>query len=329
MTRTPIEANDSLQSKQFATVLDLLSEGEIQGLDDGLKSIFLDGTPLKNAAGGNNFTGFTNEFKTGTQAQTYIASTNGTESEQNVGLEVTNIAPVTRTITDTDVDRVRATISIPALQIFKDDGDITGHSVEIKFQVQYNGGGFNDVVTDTITGKTTDLYQRDYIIALTGAFPVDIKMVRVSVDEATIKRANKTFWFSYTEIIDEKLRYPNSALSLLRLDSTQFNNIPPRKFLIRGIKVKLPSNATVDTSTHLGRVTYSGVWDGTFGSPTWCADPAWCLYDLLTSTRFGPGIPEASLDRYDFLAISQYSNQLVSNGFGGQEPRFQVQPANQ
>jgi predicted phage tail protein len=221
MTRTPIEANDSLQSKQFATVLDLLSEGEIQGLDDGLKSIFLDGTPLKNAAGGNNFTGFTNEFKTGTQAQTYIASTNGAESEQNVGLEVTNIAPVTRTITDTDVDRVRATISIPALQIFKDDGDITGHSVEIKFQVQYNGGGFNDVVTDTITGKTTDLYQRDYIIALTGAFPVDIKMVRVSVDEATIKRANKTFWFSYTEIIDEKLRYPNSALSLLRLDSTQ------------------------------------------------------------------------------------------------------------
>jgi predicted phage tail protein len=324
MTRTPIEANDSLQSKQFATVLDLLSEGEIQGLDDGLKSIFLDGTPLKNAAGGNNFTGFTNEFKTGTQAQTYIASTNGAESEQNVGLEVTNIAPVTRTITDTDVDRVRATISIPALQIFKDDGDITGHSVEIKFQVQYNGGGFNDVVTDTITGKTTDLYQRDYIIALTGAFPVDIKMVRVSVDEATIKRANKTFWFSYTEIIDEKLRYPNSALSLLRLDSTQFNNIPPRKFLIRGIKVKLPSNATVDTTTHLGRVTYSGVWDGTFGAATWCADPAWCLYDLLISTRYGPGIPEASLDRYDFLAISQYSNQLVSNGFGGQEPRFQV-----
>jgi predicted phage tail protein len=324
MTRTPIEANDSLQSKQFATVLDLLSEGEIQGLDDGLKSIFLDGTPLKNAAGGNNFTGFTNEFKTGTQAQTYIALTNGTESEQNVGLEVTAIAPVTRTITDTDVDRVRATISIPALQIFNDNGDITGHSVEIKFQVQYNGAGFNDVVTDTITGKTTDLYQRDYIIALTGAFPVDIKMVRVSVDEATIKRANRTFWFSYTEIIDEKLRYPNSALSLLRLDSTQFNNIPPRKFLIRGIKVKLPSNATVDLTTHLGRVTYSGVWDGTFGAATWCADPAWCLWDLLTSTRFGPGIPEASLDRYDFLAISQYSNQLVSNGFGGQEPRFQV-----
>jgi predicted phage tail protein len=324
MTRTPIEANDSLQSKQFATVLDLLSEGEIQGLDDGLKSIFLDGTPLKNAAGGNNFTGFTNEFKTGTQAQTYIALTNGTESEQNVGLEVTAIAPVTRTITDTDVDRVRLTISIPALQIFTDNGDITGHSVEIRFQVQYNGGGFNDVVTDTIAGKTTDLYQRDYTISLTGAFPVDIKMVRGSADEVSVKRANKTFWFSYTEIIDEKLRYPNSALSLLRLDSTQFNNIPPRKFLIRGIKVKLPSNATVDTTTHLGRVTYSGVWDGTFGAATWCADPAWCLYDLLISTRYGPGIPEASLDRYDFLAISQYSNQLVSNGFGGQEPRFQV-----
>jgi predicted phage tail protein len=320
----PTEADDSLQSTQFATVLDLLSEGEIQGLDNGLKSVFLDNTPVVSSSGANNFTGYTTEFKTGTQAQTYIAGTQGIESETGVNVEATTSSPITRSITDTDVDRVRVTIQLPALQIIEDDGDIIGHSVNIKFQVQYNGGGFTDVINDNISGKTTNSYQRDYIIALTGAFPVDIKMVRVSADEVSARRQNRTFWFSFTEILDEKLRYPNSALSFLRFDSRQFQNIPTRKYLIRGIKVELPSNATVDLTTHLGRVTYSGVWDGTFGAATWCADPAWCLWDLLTSTRFGPGIPEASLDRYDFFAISQYCNELVSNGFGGQEPRFQV-----
>jgi predicted phage tail protein len=322
--RAPVEADDSLQSTQFATVLDLLSEGEIQGLDNGLKSVFLDSTPVVSSSGANNFTGYTTEFKTGTQAQTYIAGTQGIESETGVNVEATASTPVTRSITDTDVDRVRVTIQLPALQIIEDDGDIIGHSVNIKFQVQYNGGGFTDVINDTITGKTTNSYQRDYIIALTGAFPVDIKMVRVSADEVSARRQNRTFWFSFTEILDEKLRYPNSALSFLRFDSRQFQSIPTRKYLIRGIKVELPSNATVDTTTHLGRVTYAGVWDGTFGAATWCADPAWCLWDLLTSTRYGPSIPEASLDRYDFFAISQYCNELVSNGFGGQEPRFQV-----
>jgi predicted phage tail protein len=320
----PTEADDSLQSTQFATVLDLLSEGEIQGLDNGLKSVFLDNTPVVSSSGANNFTGYTTEFKTGTQAQTYIAGTQGIESETGVNVEATTSSPITRSITDTDVDRVRVTIQLPALQIIEDDGDIIGHSVNIKFQVQYNGGGFTDVINDTISGKTTNSYQRDYIIALTGAFPVDIKMVRVSADEVSARRQNRTFWFSFTEILDEKLRYPNSALSFLRFDSRQFQNIPTRKYLLRGIKVELPSNATVDTTTHLGRVTYSGVWDGTFGAATWCADPAWCLWDLLISTRYGPSIPETSLDRYDFFAISQYCNELVSDGFGGQEPRFQV-----
>jgi predicted phage tail protein len=315
---------DALQSIQFATVLDLLSEGEIQGLDNGLKSVFLDNTPVVSSSGANNFTGYTTEFKTGTQAQTYIAGTQGIESETGVNVEATASTSVTRSITDTNVDRVRVTIQLPSLQEIRDDGNIIGFSVDIKFQVQYNGGGFTDVVNDTITGKTTNSYQRDYIIALTGAFPVDIRMVRVSADESSPRKQNRTFWFSFTEILDEKLRYPNSALSFLRFDSRQFQNIPTRKYLIRGIKVRLPSNATVDTATHLGRVTYSGVWDGTFGAATWCADPAWCLWDLLTSTRYGPSIPETSLDRYDFFAISQYCNQLVSNGFGGQEPRFQV-----
>lgn len=318
---TPTEADDSLQSVQYGTVLDLISEGEIQGLDNGLKSVYLDGTPIQSVSGGENFTGYTTEFRAGTQAQAYIP-TIGTESENAVNVEFTNPTPVVRSITDSDVDRVRVTVQLPALQIIEDDGDIIGHTVDIRIQVQYNGAGYTTVLDDTISGKTTNTYQRDYVIPLSGAFPVDIKLVRVSADETSARRQNRTYWFSYTEIIDEKLRYPNSALAYLRFDSRQFNNIPQRKYLIRGIKVRLPSNATVDTTTHLGRVTYAGVWDGTFGAATWCADPAWCLYDLLTDTRYGAGIPESSLDRYDFYAISQYCNELVSNGFGAQEPRF-------
>jgi len=320
---SPTEADDSLQSKQFANALDLISEGEIQGLDDGNKSIFFNGTPLQAADGTYNFTDYTIVTRTGTQGQSYIPGVfSNVESETSVGVEVTNATPVIRQITDSDVDRVRVTIQIPSLQQIEDDGDIVGTSVSISIQVQYNGGGYSTVKTDTISGKSSGSYQRDYLLTLTGSFPVDIKVVRNTADNGTTKLANTTNWQSFTSIIDAKLAYPNSALVGLRLGSSQFNNIPQRKYLIRGIKVAIPSNATVDTTTHLGRITYSGVWDGTFAAATWTNDPAWCLWDLLTNDRYGAGIPESSLDRYDFFAISQYCNTLVDDGNGGQEPRF-------
>ena len=324
-SHTPTEADDTLQSVQFASVLDLISEGEIEGLEDGNKSIFLEDTPVENADGSNNFSDFTIVTRTGTQTQTHISGDFGsTQSEQAVNAEVSNGSPVTRSITDTDVDRVRVTLTIPSLRIVEDDGDIVGHSVSIKIQVQYNGGGFNDVIEDTIKGKSSARYQRDYMITLDGAFPVDLRMVRVSADETSTRRASSTIFQAYTEIIDEKFRYPNSALVGLRFDSRQFGSIPSRKYLIRGIKVKIPSNATVDTTTHLGRITYSGVWDGTFQAATWTNDPAWCLYDLLINDRYGAGVPEDTLDRYDFFAISQYCNALVDDGKGGQETRFSL-----
>ena len=324
-SHTPTEADDTLQSVQFATVLDLISEGEIEGLENGNKSIFLQDTPVENADGSNNFNNFSVSTRNGTQTQTHISGDfRSTLSEQQVDAEVTNGSPITRSITDTDVDRIRVTLTIPSLRIVEDDGDITGHSVRIKFQVQYNGGGYNDVIDDTIRGKSSARYQRDYMITLSGAFPVDIRMVRVSADESSTRRSSSTFFTSYTEIIDEKFRYPNSALVGLRFDSRQFSSVPSRKYLIRGIKVKIPSNATVDTTTHLGRITYSGVWDGTFSAATWTNDPAWCLYDLLINTRYGAGVPEDTLDRYDFFAVSQYCNALVDDGKGGQEPRFSL-----
>jgi predicted phage tail protein len=325
-SHTPTEADDSLQSVQFASVLDLISEGEIQGLDDGFYSIFLEDTPLRSADGSYNFSDFSISTRNGTQTQTHISAGDlgAAQSENAVNAEVANGSPVTRSITDTDVDRVRVTLTIPSLRIVEDDGDITGHQVSIKIQVQYNGGGFNDVISDTIKGKSSARYQRDYMITLSGAFPVDIRMVRVSANETSTRRASSTIFQAYTEIIDEKFRYPNSALVALRFDSRQFGSIPSRKYLIRGIKVKIPSNATVDTTTHLGRITYSGVWDGTFSAATWTNDPAWCLYDLLINDRYGAGVPEDTLDRYDFFAISQYCNALVDDGKGGQETRFSL-----
>jgi len=324
-SRTPIEADDTLSSEQFASVLDLLCEGEIQGLDNGAKSIFLEDTPLQNADGSFNFDNFAVAVNNGTQGQSPIEdATGGVQVEVPVGVEVTNGSPVTRSITNTEVDQVRVTITIPSLQVFKDDGDVVGNSVGIRVQVQYNGGGYNTVFNDTISGKSSSAYQRDYLVPLTGSFPVDLRVIRTSADETSSKRSSTTNWTSFTEIQTEKFAYPNSAVVGLRFSAKQFSNIPTRKYLIRGIKVRIPSNGTVDTTTHLGRITYSGIFDGTLSAATWTNDPAWCLYDMLTSTRYGCGVPESSLDVFDFYEISKYCNELVDDGKGGQEPRFSL-----
>ena len=358
-SHTPTEADDTLQSVQFASVLDLLSEGEIQGIEDPgggnnawHRNVFLEDTPVQSADGTNNFSGFTIIVRHGTQTQTHIGGNFASnESENAVNAEVTNGSPITRTITDSNVDKVRVTLAIPSLRVIEDDGDIVGHEVEIKIQRQYNGGGFNDVDLNgsgTIKGKSSARYQRDYIVPLDGAFPVDIRMVRVSDDETSTRRSSQTFFQSYTEIVEEKFRYPNSALVALRFDSRQFSSIPSRKYLIRGIKVGVPTNAKIDTSETNrfvvstganetitggvpGRITYSGVWNGQLstdagapGGAVWTNDPAWCLYDLLTNTRYGVGIPEDTLDKYDFFAISKYCNELVDDGQGGQEARFSL-----
>ena len=320
--RVPQEDPDSLQSVQFATVLDLISEGEIDGIEGGVKGILLDDTPIQDARGNNNFQGYTVVTRNGTQSQAYIPNLTGNESEKGVGVALTNGSPITRSISNSEVDRVRVTLQVPRLQRIEDDGDIRGASVSISIQLQYNGGGYTTVVNDTISGKTSDSYQRDYMLTLTGSFPVDVRVIRNTADSTSSRLENSTNWSSFTEIIDEKLRYPNSALAFLKFDSRQFRNIPSRRYLVRGIKVRVPHNATVDTTTHLGRITYSGLFNGTLGAATWTNDPAWLLFDLLTNTRYGAGIPESSLDVFDFYNISQYCNTLVSNGRGGQEPRF-------
>ena len=321
-TYTPTEANDTLNSKQYANLVDLLSEGEIEGLKDGAKSIFIDNTPLQSADGIYNFQDVTVYTRNGTQDQSYIPISSGVENEVPVGVQVQNPVPIVRTITDPTVNAVRVTVTVPALQEQQTNGDVTGASVRLQISVQYNGGGYALARDDTISGRTGDQFQRDYLVNLSGAFPLNVKVTRVSPDSNTARRADAFSWSSYTEITYAKLRYPNSALVAMRVDAEQFSSIPRRSYLIRGIKVRIPNNATVDATT--GRLIYAGIWNGSFGAAQWCTDPAWILWDLLVSTRYGFGdhIQAAQLDKWAFYAASQYASDLVPDGFGGTEPRF-------
>ena len=327
-SRTPSTAPDSLDSRQYANVIDLISEGEIEGLADGFKSIFLNNTVLQNPDDTYNFQDVTIYTRNGTQNQTYIPLSGGIEDEKPVGITVVKAVPQVRTITDVDVDAVRITISIPSLQrIDNTNGDTSGSSVRLQIAVQYQGGGYTTKIDDTISGRTADEYRKDYLIQLArpnASDIVDIKVTRITDDSTDTLLANAFSWSSYTEIIDAKLTYPNSALIGIRVDAEQFSSIPSRSYLVKGIKIRIPAGVTIDSTT--GRIIYPAnfVWNGTFASATWTSCPAWILYDLLTSNRYGFGdhIDAAQLDKWAFFAASKYANALVDDGFGGQEARF-------
>lgn len=322
--RTPTTTGDNLSSTQYAVIVDALSEGEIGGLVDGEGSIYYDNTPVRNSSGGRNFDSITIETTNGTQVQEPLSLAERVSNEVPVNVTVLKNEPVTRTITDTAVDGVRVTISVPQLQRIEEDGDIKGERIELEIDVQYNGGGFVTRVNDVITGRTTDQYERDYRITFEGPHPVDIRVIRVSPDSTDTNKVNAFRWLSYTELTYAKLRYPNTALVAHRFDASQFSNIPTRSYRVRGIKVRVPNNATVDQRN--GRLTYSGLWTGVFGAARSTSDPAWILYDLITNKRYGLGshIPAAQVDIWALYAASQYSSALVPDGFGGYEPRFSV-----
>jgi len=327
-SRAPKTAPDSLDSRQYANVIDLISEGEIEGLVDGNKSIFLNDTQLESANGDFNFEDVTIYTRNGTQSQKHIPLTPGTENERVVGRPVAQSVPIVESVTDDEVDAVRITLSVPSLQkIDNETGDTSGTSVELKIFVQYASGGFVEVISDKISGRTADLYQKDYLIEFERPNPtdnVDVKVERITKDSGNPLKTDAFSWSSMTEIKWAKLTYANSALIGLRVDAEQFNSIPSRKYLIKGVKVKIPNGVTVDSDT--GRIIYpqNFVWDGTFAASTWCACPAWILWDLLTSTRYGFGnhIDVSQLDKWAFFAASKYSNELVDDGFGGTEARF-------
>jgi predicted phage tail protein len=343
-TRTPVRDPDTLASKQYATFVDLLSEGEIEGFPSAaaytrgtddynralLKDVFLNGTQiLRQGADATNpqsadynFQNVTLQARYGTQAQTYIPGFSDIERESSVQVKVEQATPITRTITDTTVDAVRVTITVPRLEQYTDEGDVKGTSINLQIRVQYNGGGYTTVIDDTIAGRSADQYQKDYKVSFTGAFPIDVRVVRITADSLDTNLLNDFYWSSYTEITEQKLKYPNSALVAMRLDAEQFSSIPSRTYRVRGMKVQIPSNGTVDQTT--GAISYAGAWDGTFGAAVWTSDPAWILYALLTNTRWGLGdhITASQLDKFAFYSASQYASSSVDDGFGGTEPRF-------
>ena len=249
----------------------------------------------------------------------------------NVGVTVTAATPVTRQITNTDVDAVQVTISFPQLQKATNDGDLLGSTVSLKIQAQYNSGGFSDVISDTVTGRTADAYQRSYRVNLTGAFPVDIRVVRVTADSTDSSLVDAFQWTSYGEIVDDSNRYLNSAYAALRLDSMQFSSIPRRKFRLRGIKVRIPgaganNSGTPQVDSATGRIhyPYGYIFNGVMGAAVWTSCPAMILLDLLTDTRYGFGnhITDSTLDLFSFVNASKFANTLVDDGQGGQEARF-------
>jgi len=351
----PTRAPDTLHSRSFATILDLISEGEIEGFasaskegrtkgttaynNAALKDVILNDTPVLKATADStnpqttdfNFQDVTFNPRFGTADQTNVEGIESSSSITSVGSTVTAASPITRQITNSDVDAVNVTITFPQLQKATDRGDLLGSSVQLKISVQYNSGGFTDVITDTVTGRTADAYQRDYRVNLTGAFPVDIRVTRITADSTSSSLIDAFIWTSFAEIIDDASTYANSAYASLRLDSMQFQSLPSRKYRIRGIKVRIPgaganSSGTPSVDSTTGRIVYPDgyIFNGVMGAAQWCSCPAMVLLDLLTDTRYGFGnhITDSSLDLFSFVTASKFANTLVDDGFGGQEARF-------
>lgn len=315
--RVAQEAPNTLRSKAVARVIDLVSEGPIIGLADGAKSIFLNETPLQAADGSYNFNGVTWHERLGDPVQSYIPGFAAAESERSVGVEVEQATPIVRTITDANVNRVRFTISIPALtEQNTTNGDLNGSQVQIAFDVKPNGGSWTEMVNDTIVGKTVSAYQKAYSVTLPGTGPWDIRMRRITADSGSSAVQNTTNWVGYTEVIDGKFIYPDSAVYGLELDSESFGSqMPSRGYLVKGLIVRVPDNYNPTTRV------YTGVWGGEF-KLAWTDNPVWCMLDMIVSTRYGLGIPLESIDIGAFYTVAQYCDGMVDDGFGGTEPRF-------
>jgi len=322
--RTPVEDPDSLRSKAFFRIVDLVAEGEIEGLVDGKKSIFFDETQWESDSGTDNFNDITYETRVGTQNQTYLQEFADVEAEYIVGIELKHIGSagidgaIVRQITNPSVDSARVRVSVPALnQTNVNTGDIKGSSVIFAVDVQPDGGSYTRVKSRTIQGKTSSKYEVTIAVPLEGDAPWNIRIVRLTEDSASNYLQNKTVFESYTEIINSKLRYPNSALMAVRADAQNFQSIPSRYYDIKGLKIQVPTNYDPETRE------YDGEWDGEFQT-LWSDNPAWVFYDMLTSERYGLGnfIQDDQIDKWTLYTIAQYCDELVPDGFGNTEPRF-------
>ncbi|HCA9949975.1 TPA: DUF1983 domain-containing protein [Klebsiella variicola subsp. variicola] len=318
--RTPTEQPDDLQSVAKAKILLALGEGEFAGGLTG-KDIYLDGTPLENADGSQNFSGVSWEFRPGTQAQTYIQGIPGTENEISVGTGVSIKTAWTHTFTNTQLSAVRVRLKWPSLMKQEDDGDVVGSTVKYAIDLQTDGGAWQTVLETAVTGKTTSGYERSHRIDLPHAGSTwTLRLRKISPDANSVKVGDVMTLQSYTEVIDAKLRYPNTALLYIEFDSSQFNgSIPQISCEPRGRVIRVPDNYNPETRE------YTGVWTGGF-KWAWTDNPAWIYYDIVTADRFGLGnrLSSANISKWTLYQIAQYCDQLVPDGRGGDgmEPRY-------
>lgn len=326
-----MEANDTVNSRAMASVLDLLGEGVIGGLIDGAKSIFLNDTPLQNSDNSYNFSGVTWWFRDGSQDQSVIDGFDFIETPKSVGRQLKQTSQVNVSLDSADSDRVRVVMKFPSLRsIDKKSGDTNGTTVQFKFQIDAgNGGGFVDVVAEgesnatiSLTAKKTGVYYRSYVLDLPKpAKAYTLRAIRLTEDHTDNSYLyDDTYIDSIGEIVNTSLNYPNSALVGLKINSEQFgSSMPTRSYLIKGLKIRVPSNYNADTNS------YDGNWDGTFKLAS-SSNPAWILFDLLTNTRYGLGqfVQESMINIGELYQIGRYCDAFVDDGFGGKEKRFAI-----
>ncbi|WP_109147914.1 phage attachment tail tip protein J, partial [Escherichia coli] len=314
---TPVEAKDNLKSTQMMSVIDAIGEGPIEGPVKGLQSILVNKTPLTDTDGNPVIHGVTAVWRAGEQEQTPPEGFESSGAETALGVEVTKAKPVTRTITSANIDRLRVTFGVQSLLETTSKGDRNPSSVRLLIQLQRNGNWVTEKDV-TINGKTTSQFLASVILDNLPPRPFNIRMVRETADSTSDQLQNKTLWSSYTEIIDVKQCYPNTAIVGLQVDAEQFGGQQMTvNYHIRGRIIQVPSNYDPE------KRTYSGIWDGSL-KPAYSNNPAWCLWDMLTHPRYGMGkrLVAADVDKWALYAIGQYCDQTVPDGFGGTEPRM-------
>lgn len=309
--KTPYEAPESGRSKQFGKVIEIISEGEIKGLVDGVKSVYLDNTPIQASDGSYNFKNVDAQGRIGTQEQAVMEGFNASEKEVSVNAQVRKLTPLTRTVTDSKVSRLRFTVGVQSLFTQTDQGDTYGTDVSLFIRIGERAYPI------TISGKYSHQYLKQFEFKDLPSVPFTIQVERLTPDSDTQRLQNNTLWSSYTEIIETEFAYPNTAIVGIRFDSEYFSSLPNRTYEIYGIKIKVPSNYDPVNRT------YTGLWDGTF-KVAWSNNPAWVLYDLMTNKRYGLGwrLGSFNVDKWTLYQVAQYCDQLVPDGFGGKEPRF-------
>ncbi|EOP0209623.1 phage tail protein [Escherichia coli] len=314
---TPVEAKDNLKSTQMMSVIDAIGEGPVEGPVKGLQSILVNKTPLTDTDGNPVIHGVTAVWRAGEQEQTPPEGFESSGAETGLGVEVTKAKPVTRTITSANIDRLRVTFGVQSLVQTTSQGDRNPASVRLLIQLQRNGNWVTEKDV-TINGKTTSQFLASVILDNLPPRPFNIRMVRETADSTTDQLQNRTLWSSYTEIIDVKQCYPNTAIVGLQVDAEQFGGQQMTvNYHIRGRIIQVPSNYDPE------KRTYSGIWDGSL-KPAYSNNPAWCLWDMLTHPRYGMGkrLGAADVDKWALYAIGQYCDQRVPDGFGGTEPRM-------